>query len=287
MSMHVGFMAFQSAAVSRYTQACASAKDTASVVVHAACTTFSIYNADLMKLGIQAAEQVQDSASVDHEHGHGPNKELAEAIQAAIQTGTLHLTCCLVKQLPLMPQGELRPVKLPCCGLTVSHAGALQLSERRTCCFCFNSLAAKEFAEDREVAWVVAAERDGLIAPQISPDKITVGREIGRGGEGSVFEATYKGKTVAVKKLFIGRNVRAADTVSMQNVLATAYLAGIANEHVCKLYGFCKTDNELWYDPPPPPPPAIDINALLCSLLQTSTSTPCTYTASIKTAAGC
>lgn len=175
------------------------------------------------------------------------NAQLAAAIKQAVENGSLQFTCCLVKHVPFMLEGPLRPVTLPCCGFTVSFAGSQDLIAAGKCSFCNAPLAKGDsFVDDDKAARVVAAEGHGYSPQEIQSSEVELGAELGRGTEGLVVKGTYRGKAVAVKKIFLPGSSGVRAIASVKAIIATTYMASIASEHVCRLVGVCWTEEELW-----------------------------------------
>lgn len=172
---------------------------------------------------------------------------LASSIRDAILTGKLALTACMVLGIPLMPSGPLRPVAMPCCGFTVSRAGAQHLADARRCQFCKTPLAADStFADDTAVVQTILLEDRGFGPRTFQADDVDIGKMLGAGAEGTVFSGTVKGRPVAVKKVRLPVSVTGAVMARFKQMIAITYAAGIASQYVCRLHGYCWTDTELW-----------------------------------------
>lgn len=175
------------------------------------------------------------------------NAQLANGIKEAVNNGSLRFTCCLVKHVPFMLEGPLRPVTLSCCNFTVSYAGAQDLIAAGRCHFCKARLKADtKLLEDEAVARIIAAERHGYTPRVVKSGEVVVGDRIGAGGDGKVFRATFRGRPVALKVIQLKEDAAVRDCNSLKNVIATTYMAGIASEHICKLHGVCWKQSELW-----------------------------------------
>eukprot|EP00892_Ulva_mutabilis_P009462 jgi/Ulvmu1/6889/UM031_0095.1 len=188
--------------------------------------------------GVQQPQQAQQPAS---------SHQWAQALTGAIVNGRLSVTACLVLGVPLMPEGPLRPVTLPCCGFVVSHIAAQQMLQERRCRVCRWVMDPGAALEDNEaVAMVVAAETHGFAPRLLRSSQVTLGEGIGAGGEGTVQHGRLGDKPVAVKRVRLPEVTGAKEVASVKQVVAASYVAGITSPHVCKLHGHCWTDTELW-----------------------------------------
>ena len=191
----------------------------------------------------------EDDLSDAHD-AHAPSRLWAAAAMKAITAGHLKVTSCLVLGVPLMPEGPLRPVTLPCCGFVVSHAGAHQLLRQRQCHLCHVPLAADaEVVDNSAVALAVAAEERGVSPRLLKSGEVSVRERIGAGSQGTVYRGMWGDTEVAVKKVPLPAAAGAQEMACIKHVIAASQLAAVASPHVCKLHGYCWTDTELWCVP--------------------------------------
>eukprot|EP00892_Ulva_mutabilis_P009465 jgi/Ulvmu1/6891/UM031_0097.1 len=176
-----------------------------------------------------------------------PSRAWATAVKNAISRGRLKVTSCLVLGVPLMPEGPLRPVTLPCCGFVVSQLGAQQLLQQRRCHLCHVPLAADSHVQPNDaVALAVAAEERGLSPRLLTSADVAVGEKIGAGSQGIVHRGRWGDVEVAVKRIPLQPAAGAQEMACVRHVVAASHLAAVASPHVCKLHGYCWTDSELW-----------------------------------------
>ena len=165
--------------------------------------------------------------------------------------GQLAVTSCLVLGVPLMPEGPLRPVTLPCCGFVVSQIAATSILEKQKCTVCHADISRGAAGEYNEaVARVVEAETYGFAPRLFRASEVEFGEPLGRGGEGTVHRGRVNGKQVAVKRVTMPSPAGVKEISSVKQVVATSYVAGLSSPYVCKLNGYCWTDTELWYVAP-------------------------------------
>lgn len=156
------------------------------VRIHTYACTATQLNPCCEVQALRALNQVHDLTSSGSTHPHPthdqPNQPWASATLKAISAGHLKVTSCLVIGAPLMPEGPLRPVTLPCCGFVVSDLGAQQLRSRGQCQLCHVPLAADAAVEENDaVARAVAAEERGLAPRLLRSAEVAVGEKIGAG----------------------------------------------------------------------------------------------------------
>ena len=186
-------------------------------------------------------------------HGHGgtgpiTRDAMAKAMQQAICSGRLQISACLVLGVPLMKEGPLQPVMLPCCSLVVSRAGAEECFRGpnptcRLCNSCLLQYSIDDLPKHGAMELAVVAEEWGVYPRLLSTSDITFGREIGSGGEGVTFIGQLDRKHVAVKVVDLAAEVsKAKEIARVRQVVTASYLAGLASSHVCKLEGYCWTD---------------------------------------------
>lgn len=174
-------------------------------------------------------------------------KTLAQEIRACILQEEVTMMACMVHGVPLMPAGPLRPVKLPCCLFIVSSSGAQKVVQSKRCPFCKASLHPAAVAEgDESLANAVFMEIRGFQPQAFKAEHVKVGRRMGSGEEGSVFEGRLKGRPVAVKKVRLPTRRSAEQWAILLQAISVQYSAGLTSTHICKLYGYCRTDSELW-----------------------------------------
>lgn len=178
--------------------------------------------------------------------------QLAAAMKDAIASGRLQVTACLILGLPLTPDGPLRPITLPCCGLVVSHAGGQHSARLGRCQLCNVPLPPEcpaRFRDNTAVAAAVAAEELGVAPPLLHCSDVEVdwAECIAAGGEGAVYRGRLHDRAVAVKVVSLSTPARRArDVASVQNVVAASFLAAIASPHVCEVLGYCWNGSDLW-----------------------------------------
>lgn len=204
-----------------------------------------------MASAVQVIDQVIEA-------GHGSMlpksdkpEEWAAAIQQALVSGKFAVLACIVLGMPLMPEGPLRPVTLPCCGVAVSHAGAGQLLRAGVCQVCKSRLAAHaQLPTNEAVTAAVQAESNGFKPKVLQRGDVAIGvspgSKIGSGGEGKVVRGTLRGgRAVAVKQIPLPAVVEVKDSASVKQVVSASYIAGLTSPYMCTLYGYCWTDAEL------------------------------------------
>ena len=175
------------------------------------------------------------------------NKEWAEAMTHAIANGRLTITSCHVLGLPLMPEGPLRPVTLPCCGVVVSQMASSSILEKQICTVCYAKIIAGETVKDNEaVVRVVGAETLGFAPRLFQTSEVELGENLGSGGEGTVHEGRVNDKAIAVKRVKLPSPAGVKEVASFKQVVATSFVAGLSSPYVCNLHGYCWTDTELW-----------------------------------------
>lgn len=205
-----------------------------------------------MASAVQVIDQVIEA-------GHGSMlpesdkpEEWAAAIQQALISGKFVVLACIVLGMPLMPEGPLRPVTLPCCGVAVSHAGAGLLLRAGVCQVCKSPLAADaQLPTNEAVTAAVRAESNGFKPKVLQRGDVEIdvspGSKIGSGGEGKVVRGTLRGgRAVAVKQIPLPAVVEVKDSASVKQVVSASYIAGLSSPYMCTLYGYCWTDAELW-----------------------------------------
>ena len=207
----------------------------------------------LIKWALLQALNVLCGSDSLHSHGSpGPitRDDMTKAMQQAICSGRLQISACLILGVPLMKEGPLRPVMLPCCRLAVSRAGAEECfrGPSPTCQLCNSRLLQNsigEFAEHGAMELALLAEEQGVLPRLISTSDITFGQQIGSGSasEGTTFIGHLDKKPVAVKVVKLaaeGSNTK--EIARLRQALTASYLAGLESSHVCKVEGYCWTD---------------------------------------------
>lgn len=217
----------------------------------------AVWESALLLQAIEAVGELQEAD--DAARPQSSCETLAGQIQTDILAGRLALQCCLVLGAPLtlhsLPYADapLRPVKLACCGFTVSAAGVRKLlgMPRRNCSFCNASLVkGAALQEDGLVAAAVAAESHGF-APRVfdSADMtVAAGGAAGEVAAGApVCTGSVGGTRVALKRLQLSKaGAGPKERVGVRQAAAAPYLAGLASPYVCHLHGYCWTDSSLW-----------------------------------------
>lgn len=196
---------------------------------------------------VQAMAEVAEWESANAAPAPDATEKWAEKLQQAILAGTVSITACLVLGMPLMPQGPLRPVTLPCCGFVVSHTGAQRLLAQRKCSFCLKSMAGDARIEVNDaVCATVAAEGQGVAPCVFQHSDVAIGEPIGQGGEATVVRGVFKRRDIAVKRVPLADTPGAAEMAGLRQVINASYIAGVASPHVCKLHGYCWAGSEVW-----------------------------------------
>lgn len=186
--------------------------------------------------------------------------ELSGQIQTEILAGRLALQCCLILGAPLtlhaLPDVDapLRPIKLTCCGFTVSAGGVWKLLSRpwRKCQFCNASLVkGGALQEDRLTAAAVAAESHGFAPRVFASADVTVAAGSAADDEEACGTANFGGTVgwtqVALTRLPLSKaEAGPMERVGVRQAAAPPYLAGLASPFVRKLYGYCWKDASLW-----------------------------------------
>ena len=172
---------------------------------------------------------------------------------AAVRMGRIRLTCCFVKFLPFSTTGELEPVLLPC-GCTMSRAAARVAVKSGACQLCNDDVSNDTLCYvDRAVLRVVQAERWGISVPEIPRSRLTLANLLGQGAQGSVYKAVLvaesggRKRDVAVKVVPVPPEVEAQDVGSLEQVVATTYLAG-HSPHICTMIGASREQDNVWCD---------------------------------------
>lgn len=174
------------------------------------------------------------------------NEQWAAAIRDAILNGSIAMTSCPLLGLPLMREGPLRPVTLPCCGCFVAHAAAQQLILQRQCHLCRVPLRPDAVPQENgEVAMAVGAEGQGFEPRLFTPPEVAVGHLIGAGAEGTVDRGTAAGEEVAVRKIGLAGAAAATEMAGFRQAVFASYLAGIASPYMCGMRGYYRSHAEL------------------------------------------
>ena len=189
---------------------------------------------------------LHDGDSLHSHGGAGPitRGAMTRAMQRAICTGRLHISACLVLGVPLMRQGPLRPVTLPCCSLAVSRAGAEECFRRPnpTCRLCNSSLSqysVDELPTHRAMELAVTAEERGALPCLLSTTDFMRGPEDESGSEPNSCTGRLDGKHVTVQGVWLSVETSTEkDIAEVQQVAAASYLAGLASPHVRRLEGY-------------------------------------------------
>lgn len=127
------------------------------------------------------------------------------------------------------------------------------------CQICKRSVdAGTEQKLNMAVLRVVQAESWGISVPEIKRSCIVDTKMMASGGEAPVYRATWKKEDnsvqeVAVKALSLPRNPKFKDLESLEQVVATTYLASRHSHHACKMMGVSWPEDydvpsEVWCD---------------------------------------
>lgn len=184
------------------------------------------------------------------------SKEWAKALTSAIESGRVALTSCLVLGVPLMPDGPLRPVTLPCCGSVVSQIAASSILEEMTCTLCKAGICAGAAVLVNEaMSRAVAAQTSGFVPRMFQTSEVELGQILCSTVVGDVHEGQVNENTIAVKKFMLpvlaAVDPRYISNIShIEQVIAASYFAGQSSLYVCSMHGYCWTDKEMWYVAP-------------------------------------
>eukprot|EP00941_MAST-03F_sp_MAST-3F-sp1_P003398 g3398.t1 len=99
--------------------------------------------------------------------------------------------------------------------------------------------AKEEFAEYSRVASSFVKLRQ----PRILPRLLEVGKKLGAGGSGQIFEGRYSGQKVAVKELFSGI-LNPGDLEEIEKEAET--LSRLRHPHIAAFFGVCAIDKRNW-----------------------------------------
>lgn len=202
---------------------------------------------------MQELSDVAGSTTGGFAKGQIYRRPLAASMRDSILTGELSLTECMVLSMRFMPAGPLRPVIMPCCGFTASHAGAQQLVHNGICQLCKTPLLPEVSFEDDVIMLqkILLHPESQCLGPRVvNAEEVVLGKMIGVGGEGTAFSGMFRGMPVAVKRLELPQSITAEIMLHIRNVIAHTHAAGVASQYtyVCKLHGYCWTSSETWCD---------------------------------------
>lgn len=187
-----------------------------------------------------------------------PAKTLRAAGTRSAMLGQLKITSCVVLGMPLLLEGPMRPVTLPCCGFVVSFAGAQMLRAFGLCYSCSALMSATSVQHHGfKNSTAVHTEKLAVLPEVFKSDEVTIigSWQIHSRGDatlayGSIQVQDRDGhRRVAVKKVPLPGSSGVEDSVvaGVMHVVSTSYTAGVASPYVCQLRGYCWTDSEVWY----------------------------------------
>lgn len=220
-----------------------------------ACTSCTNHACTHALAVVQAIDAV-----IDARDGAAPpdsNEAWAAAIHAAALEGRLPISACLVLGVPLMREGPLRPVTLPCCHLAVSRAGAQRLMDKRWCQMCKSPWpTGGELRDNEPMTMAVALEASGFLPRIFRQAEVTIHPDAdtnrnnpsGREGDGKEVKGTVQGGVVAVKQIPLPTHAERVGMVGVKQVIASAFAAALRSLYVRRVHGYCLAGSEIWCD---------------------------------------
>lgn len=181
----------------------------------------------------------------------------AETRSATRMLGQLKITWCVVLGMPLLLEGPMRPVTLPCCGFVVSFAGAQTLRTSGHCYSCSTPMSATSAQHHGfKNSTAVHTEKLAFLPRVLKAGDVTIigSWQIHSRGEatlpyGSIqVQGRGRHRRVAVKMVPLpgSSGVENSVVAGVMHVVSTSYAAGLASPYVCQLRGYCWTDSEVW-----------------------------------------